>query len=472
MYRSPERQNRRRSGRREDIFSLGTVFLEMLTVYSGPRQLAKLHDLLQGPYCHNLDNVVGWIHGLFNEQVSYWFPAMLSVCGLMLEEKRTDRPYTGELLAFWEYRISLAGYGFPWLPIKQTICDQTFSITERKSCESWPEVLRKVSAGSKWMPDNQRLLAWIDSSSRWYSAIHPRIWSTEKAGKLILAALGELTHYNNVQIGNRIFELLPQLPTHGDTENMHVLVDNIVLRICQETQEVELYLQLCDHLSASRFARFATQPFSDSAFSRFNRYLVTRCVEKFDRLDKKQTSDSSTIGGDLFTSLRGQEINPRPRLLKFICERLYRLFVRHGSSDHKFMSDDMCDWLRAVHITALMKIRIRVAKALYLSYPDTLDAQLKTLEEIFARDSWGWRTKGTMEDLVAYRKSEWEHRDWFCPPDSCHRSANADRRLRPFDYYDSFEYHVLNEHYVDERVVNEDLEPQMLDGKDVRWSSR
>ncbi|KAF2676950.1 kinase-like protein [Lentithecium fluviatile CBS 122367] len=38
-YRSPERESRHRSVRREDIFSLGAVFLEMLTVYSGPGRL-------------------------------------------------------------------------------------------------------------------------------------------------------------------------------------------------------------------------------------------------------------------------------------------------------------------------------------------------------------------------------------------------------------------------------------------------
>jgi serine/threonine protein kinase len=56
-YRSPERESGKRSGRREDIFSLGAVFLEMLIVYTKPGLLIEWHKFRGGPYCQNTDSV-------------------------------------------------------------------------------------------------------------------------------------------------------------------------------------------------------------------------------------------------------------------------------------------------------------------------------------------------------------------------------------------------------------------------------
>ena len=63
-YRSPELESGRRPGRREDIFSLGAVFLEMLTVYSGHGQLKRFRDFREGPYCLNIDKVREWMDSL------------------------------------------------------------------------------------------------------------------------------------------------------------------------------------------------------------------------------------------------------------------------------------------------------------------------------------------------------------------------------------------------------------------------
>jgi serine/threonine protein kinase len=168
LYRSPELANKRRSGRREDIFSLGAVFLEILTVYSGPGQLAKLRDYRQGSYCQNLDKIDRWIHGLLLAKYPSWHHIMLNVCALMIEEERTKRPYAIDLLNLWEYDIHLPGGSVLCLPRGHTTCAPDNFMQSRKSCASWSQALRSVStfvgARSKWLPGPQEILPTTDPS--------------------------------------------------------------------------------------------------------------------------------------------------------------------------------------------------------------------------------------------------------------------------------------------------------------------
>ncbi|KAF2788889.1 kinase-like protein [Melanomma pulvis-pyrius CBS 109.77] len=107
-YRSPEQEKWRRPGRRSDIFSLGAVFLEMLTVCSGQRQLTQFRDFRGGPYCENIDNVYTWSEilskrnvGLHGGNTLKWFPTMLFICQAMLQIKQERRPYADVLVRCW-----------------------------------------------------------------------------------------------------------------------------------------------------------------------------------------------------------------------------------------------------------------------------------------------------------------------------------------------------------------------------------
>ncbi|KAF2448405.1 kinase-like protein [Karstenula rhodostoma CBS 690.94] len=95
-YRSPERESRKRSGRREDIYSLGAVFLEMLSVYTRQGLLKVWHEFRGGPYRQNIDKIERWIHYLHDPVFSampFWYGAVLSLCGFMVEEQPKNRPY-------------------------------------------------------------------------------------------------------------------------------------------------------------------------------------------------------------------------------------------------------------------------------------------------------------------------------------------------------------------------------------------
>jgi serine/threonine protein kinase len=180
-YRSPERENKRRSGRREDIFSLGAVFLEMLTVYSRTGELGKLSQVRGGPYSHNLDNIHHWICLLLeNQWVPSWYPAMLSLCGLMLEKERKNRPYAGDLLALWKCSTSIAGYQAPCLPLAQCNCASLLLGSECESWMSWSQVLLNVSVKGEWTPDPLIITKWDAVTARWYELL-PFRWNINSA---------------------------------------------------------------------------------------------------------------------------------------------------------------------------------------------------------------------------------------------------------------------------------------------------
>ena len=104
-YRAPELDEGRRPGRRADIFSLGAVFLEMLTVYSGPGQLKKFRENREGKYCGHIDKVFEWMDILSNATRDVpWYPTMLFLCRNMLQMKWESRPYSNALTTCWKYQ--------------------------------------------------------------------------------------------------------------------------------------------------------------------------------------------------------------------------------------------------------------------------------------------------------------------------------------------------------------------------------
>ncbi|KAH0543036.1 hypothetical protein FGG08_002644 [Glutinoglossum americanum] len=113
MYRAPEVAERRRSGRLADIFSLGAVFLEMLSVYSGPKQLERFISSRQSnddkSYAGNADRVSQWIESLSNALGHVrWCSTLLSLCRSMLQTEKGQRPAVEDLRLCLSYQSSLA----------------------------------------------------------------------------------------------------------------------------------------------------------------------------------------------------------------------------------------------------------------------------------------------------------------------------------------------------------------------------
>ncbi|KAI9763833.1 MAG: hypothetical protein M1840_009087 [Geoglossum simile] len=112
MYCAPEVAAGHRRGRLADIFSLGAVFLEMLTVYSGYGQLAKFDDLRRSDvgrsYAGNVDKVSQWVESLGGTPHEPWFSTTLFLCRSMLNVERGQRPTASALNLCWSYQPFLA----------------------------------------------------------------------------------------------------------------------------------------------------------------------------------------------------------------------------------------------------------------------------------------------------------------------------------------------------------------------------
>ncbi len=103
-YAAPEVLDRKRRGRKADVFSLGCVFLEIATVLARSN-LDDLNNHLSPesheysePYCTSLQRLRGWIQILKNDEINTLVPP-LEWCLHMLEERVDLRPGSGELLA-------------------------------------------------------------------------------------------------------------------------------------------------------------------------------------------------------------------------------------------------------------------------------------------------------------------------------------------------------------------------------------
>jgi serine/threonine protein kinase len=63
-YRAPSPDQGLRFGRPADVFALGAVFLEMVTVCCGQDNLSDFNDVINGPYSSNLEIVHNWIDNI------------------------------------------------------------------------------------------------------------------------------------------------------------------------------------------------------------------------------------------------------------------------------------------------------------------------------------------------------------------------------------------------------------------------
>ena len=107
-YCAPEFNHTMRPNRREDIFSLGTIFLELLILHSG-RPLQEAWN--KRPYSQNLDEVHTLIDTLDTNQrlehYSHWRRLMLFITAKMLTQAKEDRPFADALAACWEFSYHL-----------------------------------------------------------------------------------------------------------------------------------------------------------------------------------------------------------------------------------------------------------------------------------------------------------------------------------------------------------------------------
>ncbi|KAK7750054.1 hypothetical protein SLS62_008047 [Diatrype stigma] len=102
-YASPEVQNGSTRGRSADVFSLGTVFLEMLVAHSYPQErsglVAAKSSASDGSYAEHLQQVHAWMRHLEDiiSPAERWQRMILHLCIEMMGEDRDQRPKIDEV---------------------------------------------------------------------------------------------------------------------------------------------------------------------------------------------------------------------------------------------------------------------------------------------------------------------------------------------------------------------------------------
>lgn len=114
-YWAPELDEEARPGHRADIFSLGVIFLELLSVCLNPKLLQSLW--WRRPYSKNLDEVNKWIYYLDVEPVeAEWYSTMVFISRYIVHTYKGDRPYAHDLVACWSFSP------YTWVPSISCTC--------------------------------------------------------------------------------------------------------------------------------------------------------------------------------------------------------------------------------------------------------------------------------------------------------------------------------------------------------------
>ena len=100
-YWAPEVSEYKRPGRKADIFSLGTVFLELLAAQWGPQHLVKIWTFR--PYSENITSLHEFLDeiALSNQGVQTVRQMLVYICKAMLSEDAESRPFAKEIAMFW-----------------------------------------------------------------------------------------------------------------------------------------------------------------------------------------------------------------------------------------------------------------------------------------------------------------------------------------------------------------------------------
>lgn len=154
-YCAPEVEDGHTRDWKADIFSLGAVFLEMLSVNFEPGMLTKLRNQIQAEgrlsYARNVHMVGQW----FGNEVklahgsSSWKSQILVLCQRMLHPSQDQRPGATELISWWALQPSLSQ-----LP-RHCSCSITTTKTRHHSNTKLDEQLRQaLSLGHKMTVDH------------------------------------------------------------------------------------------------------------------------------------------------------------------------------------------------------------------------------------------------------------------------------------------------------------------------------
>ncbi|KAL6410945.1 ankyrin repeat protein [Ilyonectria robusta] len=109
-YCAPEVEQGHTRGRSADIFSLGAVFLEMLSVCSysgeGREKLGEFRSILKvdgrQSYALSIQKVGDWMDSLKDAPSRpVWQPIVLELCRRMLQEQQALRPKVDDIQAWW-----------------------------------------------------------------------------------------------------------------------------------------------------------------------------------------------------------------------------------------------------------------------------------------------------------------------------------------------------------------------------------
>lgn len=112
VYRAPEFKTRETSGPKADIFSLGCIFLEILTVMAG-KSLENLRPEADGlvfqPYSHRYTKTLQWLSGLLGDLKSTFLQSLLPLCEKMIQQSPRSRPTAFNVTLFIFDSIVKAG---------------------------------------------------------------------------------------------------------------------------------------------------------------------------------------------------------------------------------------------------------------------------------------------------------------------------------------------------------------------------
>jgi serine/threonine protein kinase len=491
-YRSPEREAGLRSGRREDVFSLGAVFLEMLTVYSGPGKLTKFRTFRKGPYCQNLPRIEQWA-GLLLEVgfTPFWYPAMVCLCGFMLERSRVNRPYANDLSSFWSCPAIINGYKTSWLPVSECCCDLPPIDRKREDCRTWKEAVRVVSTTGDWSPELKVIERWVTATENWYgrwaaaAGLHtgedviPSRFGTNLAGVTLWLhwksrneieklesrnKIEELIQYvsftNLKDTVHRILAILKQPKTHLSAETSvetirdtirHTTchtIDFIIHTVCSSADDVEPYANLCVDVLYSlpvEIADVVSKDKSDSAtLFRFGVSLRDRCLHVFQNLMDLEAARTPTD----FTE---QQL----RLTRFICE-LYDFCPLSSSPDTGCMPDrkgftrefiiqplqrllEFDSLPHARQIEAFVFMLITAARDIERydgplgNGSSMLTSWFETIEKARAMEGLSTRSHALLVHLIELQASGWKPETLSCPVFGCTQVFVYDReRVGPW----------------------------------------
>jgi tRNA A-37 threonylcarbamoyl transferase component Bud32 len=397
-YRSPELESGHRPGRREDMFSLGAVFLEMLTVYSGYGQLNRFRDFRGGPYCQNIDNVHEWVVSLSKRHYTIpWYWTMLSTCRIMLEMNRESRPFADDLMRCWNYQPNLA------MPPTSCNCFAPWKCREKMTLV---QALRRAAGNNNWLP--ARLLVDKRATIR----------------RMLTAAVNEMTLENLNKTAAQIAGILTQTSYETDGRTLRQALQLTFVKACDEHNRGSVYARFCKEMMTCIPPDVKDENFLDSSGNTvsgaklFRKYLLNRCQEEFEYGGGDRLTHSTEEGGETAEQSDESATAKRRRLglILFIGElyneSLLTLRVIHecviailkdygGEGTHGLLNDFVVESLAKLLQT------VGATMETTITGPKMLDVYFVRIKQIMSMDSLSSYSKLIIKDTIDMREAGW-----------------------------------------------------------------